>query len=112
MAIEKLQGIESKIDLVTEDRQYFCFIFPVFQTIQPSRLIGGFVFLLSADLNPLVHGDRAFLKEQILDGAASGRKVSSRRRTLCIGGSGITLLSDQSGARMLTWSELSSKGGG
>src|SRR5689334_1639773 len=78
MAVEELQGVEAEIDLVAEDRQQFGLIFPIFNGIEPPALVRGSILLFRANLNPLVHRDRALLEEEIFNSHSSGRKLSSR----------------------------------
>src|SRR5262245_3515361 len=73
MRIQELQGVQTEIHLVSQNRQYFCLGLPVLQRIDSPRLVGGSILLLRTDLNPLVHCDRALLQEQILDGSSTWR---------------------------------------
>src|SRR5262245_64200006 len=73
MRIQELQGVQSEIHLVSQNRQHFCLGLPVLQRIDSPRLVGGSILLLRTDLNPFVHRDRALLQEQILDRSATWR---------------------------------------
>src|SRR5690242_10496980 len=78
MAVEELQGVEAEIDLITEDRQQFGLIFPIFDGIEPPALVRGSILLLCTNLNPLVHRDGALLQEQVFNRHSARWKLSPR----------------------------------